>query len=119
MLEAQPLAKADPAAFAQRSMFLDNQRTAIEFWSESLTDALSGEVDSERFDQSMLADFRKWLKQLFSHGVSEVQIGDGTASTTTLAVRPEGIARSSSLSARRQPSRPRCGETRCIQAFRP
>ncbi len=92
LLEAQPLAEADPAAFAQGSLFLDNKRTAIEFWHESFTDALSGEADSERFDQSMLADFRKWLKQLFAHGVSELQIGNGTASTTTLVVRAEGIA---------------------------
>jgi hypothetical protein len=90
-IDAPPVAEADPTAFAQGSMFLDNKKTAIQFWHESLADALKGETDSELFDQSMLADFKKWLRQLFSHDVTELQISNGTASTTPLVVQPEGI----------------------------
>jgi len=106
LLDAPPLAEAHPGTFAQRCIFLDNQRTAIDFWKESLADALSGEVNSELFDQSMLADFKKSLKQLFSHGVSEVEIGDGTAPATTLVVRPEGIAQIEHLESQTPHSRP-------------
>ena len=91
-LGAAPLADAAPTHFRQASFFLDNRKTAIELWRESLADALRGETDSDLFDRSMLVDFRNRLKQLFSHDVTELEVADGVLPAAKLVVRPATVA---------------------------
>jgi hypothetical protein len=90
-LEAPTLAQAAPRTFAQGSLFLDNNSSAIGLWEESLADALAGEADSDRFDTSMLAEFKKSLRRVFENKVVMLEIRHGASSVPAAVVRREGV----------------------------
>ena len=81
-LEAPTLAQAAPRTFAQGSLFLDNSSSAIRLWQESLADALAADTDSDRFDLSMLAEFKKSLRRVFEHNVE--MFGESSPNSTVI-----------------------------------
>jgi hypothetical protein len=96
-LEAPTLAQAAPRTFAQGSLFLDNRSSAIGLWEESLADALAGDADSDRFDPSMLAEFKKSLCRVFEHDVEMLEIRHEGSSIPAAVVRREAVDQIDSL----------------------
>jgi hypothetical protein len=104
-LEAPTLAQAAPRTFAQGSLFLDSSSSAIRLWQESLADALAADADSDRFDLSMLAEFKKSLHRVFEHNVEMFEIRNGDSSIPATVVRREGVDQIESLKRRTPRSR--------------
>ncbi len=104
-LEAPTLAQAAAETFGQGNLFLDNARTSVGLWRESLADALIGKADSDLFDGSMLAEFKKSLGRVFSHAVDSFEIRNGKDADPPLIVRREGIEKIDEL--RKQTPSPR------------
>jgi hypothetical protein len=96
-LEAPTLAQVVPRTFAKGSLFLDNRSSAIGLWEESLADALAGETDSDRFDTSMLAEFKKSLCRVFEHDVEMLEIRHEASSVPMAVVRREAVDQIDSL----------------------
>jgi hypothetical protein len=91
-LEAPTLAESVPETFSQACLFLDHTQTAIGLWHESLADAVGGKADSELYDKSMLAEFRKSLARVFSHDIDAFELCNGKTTIRPLVVRRNGIS---------------------------
>ena len=74
-IEAPPSADAAPDRFLQKSFLLDHDRSGLDYWEESLAEAIAGKEDSDLFDPVMLSDFDRSLTQVFSHSVTSIEMG--------------------------------------------
>ena len=75
---ALPLAEAVPEQFAQLQMFgaIDGGVSCLDLLSESLEDAIGARVDSEIYDDKLLASFGRFGK-VFRHGVDSIDFQNG------------------------------------------
>jgi hypothetical protein len=89
VLRAPSLAEAAPQHFQQLDLFAANvipTRSSLDFFEDSLDDALAGREDSERYDRPLMSTL-EGLGRLFRHGVESIEIVNGR----TLRVEPVGI----------------------------
>jgi len=90
-VDAPSLAEAAPSEFLQKSFFVDNERSGIDFWEDSLRDASAGRDESELFDPGMLSEFERDLAQLFSHSVSSLESGKADELAPSLVVGQDAL----------------------------
>jgi hypothetical protein len=91
-LRIPTLAEALPGRFAQEDLFppVDPADSALTLMGRSLSDALSGDADSDAYDQPLLRSFEEF-KEAFRYGVEAVEIRNGRRDTPSLTVTPQGI----------------------------
>jgi hypothetical protein len=97
VLDAPKLAEAARDKFRQVEMFsaLDPEQTCLDVFADSLADALSGNADSERYDDGLLATFAE-LQKVFRHGVDTMELANGRKQ----CVRPQEVAQLETLKRR-------------------
>ncbi len=78
VLKSPSLAKAAPDKFRQLDLFseIDPSRSCLDFFEDSLEDALAGRADSDRYDQPLMTTL-EGLGRLFRHGVDQVELVNG------------------------------------------
>ncbi|MBV8308823.1 MAG: hypothetical protein JO344_00350 [Planctomycetaceae bacterium] len=92
-IEAPTLAQAAPDEFAQGSLFLDYQASAVGLWTQSLEDALEGKADSELFDTGLLDEIEADLKRVFAHSIDGIEIANGAPDARPIVLKPESVER--------------------------
>ncbi len=77
-IEAPPLYATMPERFKQLSFFaeLDTSKSCFTVFEESLNDALSGDANSDLYDNGVLETFAEF-KRLLARGVESVEINNG------------------------------------------
>jgi hypothetical protein len=78
VIEAHPLVETMPERFQQGDLFadLDPRRSPIDLFEDALEDALRGDTDSDRFDESLVATFKRF-EGLLEQGVEKVELVNG------------------------------------------
>jgi hypothetical protein len=97
VVEAPSLLEAAPGIFAQRELFepVDSSNSAFGLMKETLGVALEGSSDSDLFDQSLLATFRRF-DNVLSGGFSAIALSNGR-DRSSVVVNDASIARVDSL----------------------
>lgn len=77
-IEARPLVETMPERFQRGDLFadLDPRKSPVELFEDVLEDALRGDADSERFDEALIATFKK-LESLLDQGIERIEIVNG------------------------------------------
>jgi hypothetical protein len=91
-LRVPTLREALPERFAQEDLFppADPAESAFGLMGRSLADALSGDADSEAYDEPLLNTFGEF-RRVFRHGVAAVEIRNGRPQARPITVTPQGI----------------------------
>lgn len=74
-IEALPLCEAAPEKFAQQNLFrtLNTSDSAFKVFEQSFEDAITGQADSELFDDALLNSYAR-LSHLFADGIDSFEI---------------------------------------------
>jgi hypothetical protein len=93
VLEARSLAEADPERFNQREFFqeVDPSATGLQLFEDSAEDVLTGQKDSEQFDDGLI-DVVENLRSVLRRGIDSVKL-DGRASLRVDAKALESVGR--------------------------
>lgn len=93
VLEARSLAEADPERFNQREFFqeVDPAATGIQLFEDSAEDVLTGQRDSEQFDDGLI-DVVENLRNVLRRGIDLVKL-DGRTSLRVDAKALESVGR--------------------------
>lgn len=94
LLESLPLADVARDRVAQVELFsdLDPNETCIDLFAASLSDALAGQADSDRYDDGLLATFGDF-QRVFRHGVESIELD----SRTSVVVNPPEVVQLDAL----------------------
>ncbi|MGI5863487.1 MAG: hypothetical protein ACOX6T_15735 [Myxococcales bacterium] len=78
VIQARPLVETMPERFQQGDLFvdLDPRKSPVELFEDALEDALRGDADSERFDEELIATFKKF-EGLLKHGIERIKVVNG------------------------------------------
>jgi hypothetical protein len=92
VFEARPVAEAAGGALDQGEFFepLDPADSPFTLLQESLADALSGRLDSEKFDNALLNRLVQ-LGRVFAHGIEQVQITNGRRDGPVVSATPTSL----------------------------
>jgi hypothetical protein len=90
-IEAPRLVDAAPSLFQQQHLFhpFDASRTAIDLLQESIVEAASGQLDTEIYDQPLLAKVKE-LDRVLATGYDGIELR-GTSDDPCIAVREETL----------------------------
>ena len=85
VMEAPQLVDVAPALFQQQHLFhpFDASRTAIDLLEESIAEAAGGQLDTELYDQPLLAKMKEFDRVL-SAGYHHVELGDTASSPVVI-----------------------------------
>lgn len=90
-IEAPRLIDVAPALFQQQHLFhpFDASRTAIDLLEESIAEAVGGQLDTELYDQPLLAKMKEFDRVL-SAGYQDIELG-GAPTDAPVVVRAETV----------------------------
>ena len=94
-LQAPSLSDALPDRFSQTEIFapLDPAKTGLAFLSESLHEAVTGEADSNAYDDALLKIFYKGFGEVLRSGVERIELRNGHADSPVVVVTDQGLRR--------------------------
>lgn len=100
LFDSPKLADAARDKFAQVEMFggIDPDQTCLDVFAESLTDALSGNADSDRYDDGLLTSMAD-LQKVFRHGVETIEL----TNQHSVCIRQQEVAQLDALKRRIAP----------------
>lgn len=92
-LEAPSLSDALPDRFSQTELFapVDPEKSALAFLSDSLQDAVSGEMESDGYDDALLKLFHKAFGDVLRSGVEQVEFRNGRPDAPSVVVTERGL----------------------------
>ena len=90
LIDAPPLVEVAPDLFQQQHLFhpFDPSRTAIDLLEESIAEAARGQLDTELYDQPLLAKIKEFDRVL-SAGYRDIELTG--AATAPVVIRPETV----------------------------